>query len=531
LEEQDLMNIHGVSETQGINQDDFVRICPSLIRQLQKGACVKEKPGSSKVGEHSSKMSHVWGYGILSITVISLTSLLAIAIIPLMGHSIYKKIMSFLVALAVGTLSGDALLHLIPHAFESGHSDHGEGHKQNIYKSCVILAGIYVFFMVECAMKARMARRKRSQEDLHMCDEVTSPDKMSLSEKKREAAKYQDMIGSRLAGIHHCISCDGTHFPKVSGHFSEGCKSISCELVLVESGKEERASTGSESSREKEPYWEPSCRGGYCQQRDSLGERSKHSFSDTELLAVLQGKSCIHPNIYTNNNFSVSGSASGGQTQHNVNEISRQGGDVHYSYPAPTETTTETILTSDNGDGSCEDEHDHEQNHHHHHHHHSHKIDKDTSIATVAWMVIVGDGFHNFSDGLAVGAAFSASLTGGLTTAIAVFCHELPHELGDFAILLKSGLTFRQALTYNLASAIISYLGLVLGIIIGDIQSAHTWVFALTAGMFLYISLVDMLPELSNYINEGGSWSVVLSQNVGILTGLSIMLVIALYET
>ena len=63
-------------------------------------------------------------------------------------------------------------------AFKSGHSDHGEGHKQNIYKSCVIIAGIYVFFMVECAMKARMARRKRSQEDLHMCDEVTSPDKM-----------------------------------------------------------------------------------------------------------------------------------------------------------------------------------------------------------------------------------------------------------------------------------------------------------------------------------------------------------------
>ena len=57
----------------------------------------------------------VWTYGMVSITVISLTSLCAIAVIPLMGHSIYKHMMSFLVALAVGTLSGDALLHLIPH--------------------------------------------------------------------------------------------------------------------------------------------------------------------------------------------------------------------------------------------------------------------------------------------------------------------------------------------------------------------------------------------------------------------------------
>lgn len=67
---------------------------------------------------------------------------------------------------------------------------------------------------------------------------------------------------------------------------------------------------------------------------------------------------------------------------------------------------------------------------------------------------------------------------------------------GDFAILLKSGLTFRQAVTYNFASAIISYIGLILGIIIGDIQSAHTWVLALTAGMFLYISLVDMVSQV-----------------------------------
>ena len=74
--------------------------------------------------------------------------------------------------------------------------------------------------------------------------------------------------------------------------------------------------------------------------------------------------------------------------------------------------------------------------HHHGHHHHEKSIDKNTSVATVAWMVIVGDGFHNLSDGLAVGAAFSSSITTGLTTAIAVLCHELPHELGRFQLFL-----------------------------------------------------------------------------------------------
>lgn len=235
------------------------------------------------------------------------------------------------------------------------------------------------------------------------------------------------MVGSRLAGIQRSISCDGAHFPKASRDISEGCKTTSCELVLLESGKEERASTGSESSQEKVPLWEPCRHGHHCHPSDSVQERSKHSFSDSQLIAALQGKSCIHPNIYSNN-FSASGTDSENQTHHNVNQIRSHQGD-QYSYQVPTESNTiATETTSDAGDGGYDEENGHD--HHHHHHHHSPNIDKNTSIATVAWMVIVGDGFHNFSDGLAVGTAFSVSLTNGLTTAIAVFCHELPHELG-----------------------------------------------------------------------------------------------------
>lgn len=69
-------------------------------------------------------------------------------------------------------------------------------------------------------------------------------------------------------------------------------------------------------------------------------------------------------------------------------------------------------------------------------HGHSHSRCKTVphTVAAIAWMVILGDGIHNFSDGLAIGAAFSNSITGGISTSIAVFCHELPHEIGKHTL-------------------------------------------------------------------------------------------------
>ena len=65
-------------------------------------------------------------------------------------------------------------------------------------------------------------------------------------------------------------------------------------------------------------------------------------------------------------------------------------------------------------------------------------------------MVVFGDGIHNLADGMAIGAAFTESPMSGLSTTIAVLCHELPHEIGDFAMLLKAGMTVKQAIFYNI---------------------------------------------------------------------------------
>lgn len=156
------------------------------------------------------------------------------------------------------------------------------------------------------------------------------------------------------------------------------------------------------------------------------------------------------------------------------------------------------------------------------------------SVAPVAWMIICGDGVHNFIDGLSIGAAFATSTLSGISISVAVLCEELPHELGDFAILLNSGMSLRQALGWNFLSACSCYVGLFVGIMLGEVSGGALWVFALAGGMFLYISLVDMLPEVNQAMEAAdaaalGKGKIFLLQNLGLLMGFGIMLTLALF--
>ncbi|XP_023222999.1 zinc transporter ZIP8-like [Centruroides sculpturatus] len=173
-------------------------------------------------------------------------------------------------------------------------------------------------------------------------------------------------------------------------------------------------------------------------------------------------------------------------------------------------------------------------------HHHNHEITfvqgQDSAIGTVAWMIIFGDGLHNFIDGLSIGAAFSESILSGISISVAVLCEEFPHELGDFAVLLGAGMTMRQALMYNFISACTCYLGLVFGILLGDLAEGSHYIFAFAGGMFIYISLVGMMNELNDALdaaqNEGikKTLKVFLLQNIGIIIGVIVLFVMARYS-
>ncbi|XP_070548906.1 zinc transporter ZIP12-like [Ptychodera flava] len=153
-------------------------------------------------------------------------------------------------------------------------------------------------------------------------------------------------------------------------------------------------------------------------------------------------------------------------------------------------------------------------------------------LNSLALMVIIGDGVHNFADGLAIGAAFCIDLASGISTSIAIFCHELPHEFGDFAILLSTGMGYKRAIFWNLMSALMAFGGLYTGLAVGNINDASQWIFAITAGMFLYLSLADMTPQMMspNVKSVKDAWLVFLWQNIGLLTGILIIFLLAYFE-
>ncbi|XP_040278087.1 zinc transporter ZIP5 [Bufo bufo] len=382
---------YGLSWVSEITPQQFTLLCPALLYQIDSRVCIHHSDQlSSESANSQESLLKVLGWGALAVTVISAPSLLAVAFVPLLRRPLFRYLLRFLVALAVGTLCGDALLHLLPHAQEdpSEEKHHKGSHSLDpVLKGLCVLGGIYLLFLLETLVGLLRQKRKRKKK----------------RPQDKNTAKDED-----------------------------------CTTVLRELGH----SVDPEFCEAKRPL-------DGCKQ------------SHEEQAEVPE---------------------SGGQTAHS-------------------------------------------------HHGHSHSA-SGGGISEFVWMVLLGDGIHNFTDGLAIGAAFSAGFSGGLSTTVAVFCHELPHELGDFAVLLQTGVRVRRVLCFSLISAFLSYLGMLVGALASQSSYQVTpWIFAATAGIFLYVALVDMLPQmLHREASDHCQGTDCILHSSGFLLGCGIMLCIALFQ-
>lgn len=112
-------------------------------------------------------------------------------------------------------------------------------------------------------------------------------------------------------------------------------------------------------------------------------------------------------------------------------------------------------------------------------------------------MVLIGDAFHNFLDGVVIGTAVLTSIPLGVSTALAVATHEIPQELGDFAILLHAGYSRRRALILNILSGLSAIGGAILAIFALDwLPALNEYILSVSAASFLYIAMADLIPDL-----------------------------------
>lgn len=134
--------------------------------------------------------------------------------------------------------------------------------------------------------------------------------------------------------------------------------------------------------------------------------------------------------------------------------------------------------------------------HQHGGHSHGDHIERARTAATGS-LILVGDGVHNMVDGVLIAAAFLTDVKLGIVTSLAVITHEIPQELGDFAILLMSGFKPARALLYNLLSGLTMVVGGVVAYFsLSFANAAVPYVLAVAAASFIYIAVADLIPGL-----------------------------------
>ncbi len=159
--------------------------------------------------------------------------------------------------------------------------------------------------------------------------------------------------------------------------------------------------------------------------------------------------------------------------------------------------------------------------------HHCHNTNCPNNKTPVAKMNLFGDALHNLIDGILIAASYSVNLELGLTTTIAILFHEIPQEIGDFAVLIHGGFSIKKALFFNFLSALTAIAGAIIFLTIGSIaKNISHQIISITAGGFIYIACSDLIPEIHQEVRIRNSFI----QFISLLIGIGIMWAFSLLD-
>ncbi|KAI3937703.1 hypothetical protein MKW92_020922 [Papaver armeniacum] len=154
--------------------------------------------------------------------------------------------------------------------------------------------------------------------------------------------------------------------------------------------------------------------------------------------------------------------------------------------------------------------------------------DSSPSNLVFGYLNLFSDGVHNFTDGMALGSAFLLyGSVGGWSRTLFLLAHELPQEIGDFGILVRSGFSVSKALFFNFLSALVALAGTALALLLGQDPGQSSLIEGFTAGGFIYIAVAGVLPEMNNGKSSFRSTGI---QLTSLISGMAVALCISLVE-
>ncbi|KAK0412707.1 hypothetical protein QR680_006363 [Steinernema hermaphroditum] len=384
-----------------------------------------------------------WGVGMAIISISAFSAPMGMMLVPLLSKAVYERFMTFLVALGIGAMSGSCIFIMIPQAFNIDDINTID----YTTKSWIILSALYGFFTVDRILQfiLELRRRHQTRPKAHKIAVLSSPS------GERRRCQIKNMLAHEQDEIKHQLQ-DAMVNNALVRTFSHRRKVTVCGNSKVLDGAGYIDADSKSLNMEK---------GGVDELRTTNETRShtfthgsKHNFSrsDYQLKPIENGK-CVN-----------------GSKESHANEADCKDLEVGL---APKTDDKKVIDPAE------------------------------IEVASVAYMIIFGSSANNFVDGMSTGAAFSDSVVRGVSIGLAVVSQQFPQELGTLAILINSGLGFKKTMLFNLIPIVLSYAGFAVGVFLDNVNEAFDdLIFAVSSGMYLYIFLGTLIPEVRESFNE-----------------------------